>query len=449
MKLNHKVISLEELKSNLGYLISLVYIMKTFFFIYFTDGSPRCDLGGHQNFVETSKALIKNTNARIERVHIMSNHLRYLASQIKDDRDDAKAVQLSPNVKRISDIKRDNKSLLLNRHSLNIVIPVDGDDHEQHVGKSARGTRTTTQKHCKQKYRNMPLGKKDIMVGKVKAQQESLIEQECKMTVEIPERQTSQNDANAETCDTKLPSLERQLNTAQPKQEGKNTSDIKHEETALSGVKLINATEENNRDGESVSSRHQSCSFLDKLTTSKRGNNHDKVEKIFKNGIDHRKITERLRAARLASSAPSEIKTNVVDINLQTRAISQYFPGNSPSNMYNSNHSYLYKANPFSLSQKPNTANSKTDKQIVEIRQQGNTRFQFRTVLLPKKVTIQAKNVSELIGGRSVTALEDIFLGCRFRVGQNSNVRSKSDTSGVRMKHFNFDSQLILKPGVS
>lgn len=422
--------------------------MKTFFFIYFTDGSPPCDLGGHQNFLESSKALIKNTNARIERVHTMSNHLRYLASQIKDDRDDAEAVQLSPNVKRISDIKRDDKDLLLNRHSINIVMPVDGNDREQHGGKNARGTNIQT--HFKQKYRNIPLGKKGNMVGKIKDQQESLVEHDSKKKVEIPERRTSQIDANTEMCDTKLPSLERPLNTAQPKQhDDKNTGDTKLEETAPSDVKLINAAEENNRGGEFVSSQHRSCSFLDKLRANNGGNNHDRIEKNLKHGIDHRKIMERLRTARLASSTPSEIKTNVIDLNLQTRAISQYFPGEYPSNMYNSNYSYLYKANPLSLSQKPNTANSKTDKQIVEIRQQGNTRFQFRTVLLPKKVTLQAKNVSELIGGRSVTALEDISVGCRFRLGQKSNVRSKIDTCGVRMKHFNFDSHLILKAGVS
>ena len=422
--------------------------MKTFFFIYFTDGSPPCDLGGHQNFLESSKALIKNTNARIERLHTMSNHLRYLASQIKDDRDDAEAVQLSPNVKRISDIKRDDKDLLLNRYSINIVMPVDGNDREQHGGKNATGTNIQT--HFKQKYRNIPLGKKGNMVGKTKDQQESMVEHDSKKKVEIPERRTSQNDANIETCDTKLPSLERPLNTAQPKQhDDKNTSDTKHKESAPSEVKLINATEENNRGGESVSNRHRSVGFLDKLTASNGGDNHDRIEKNLKHGIDHRKIMERLRAGRLASSTPSEIKTNVVDLSLQTRAISQYSPRNTSSNTYNINHSYLYNANPLSLSQKPNTANFKTDKQFVEIRQQGSSRFQFRTVLLPKKVTLQAKHVSELTVGRSITTLDDISVGFRFRLGQKSNVLSKPDTCGVTMKHFNFDSHLILKPGVS
>lgn len=370
----------------------------------FIDVYQHCNLGAHQNFVESSKALIQNTNARLDRLNTMSNDLRRLASLIKDDRDENEQYQLLPDIKAIGEIDKDKQSQQTKRQSINIVIPIDGpisDTKDRTI--STEKTQKLTKPKSMQKKNKELLTKKS---KEVTAKSNGLYNQK-KIDLTKLQNYTEENN-------TFVPNI---LNGGYGSENSGTYGDAHDCNTRTDRQESESTNPDFN--ASNTSTAHQHCCLIHKFGCSDANNN---------------RVHNEIREPKTMTSSPTQMKANIVDLSLPSR--SKYL--NFDKYDVRSNDMKKVECFPLGLFQTSTSSKSKYNSR------EAKSDVLRRQVLLPKRITLHANSVSEIITERSVLPLDKFSVGFRFRIGQKTNTKHENKCN-TRLQYSSMDYSLVLK----
>ncbi|XP_063425971.1 uncharacterized protein LOC134709751 [Mytilus trossulus] len=369
---------------------------------FHADVYQHCDFGAHQNFVESSKALIQNTNARLDRLNTMSNDLRRLASLIKDDRDENEQCQLLPDIKAIGDIDNSKQTQQTKRQSIKIFIPIDGPISDT---KDRTIQTEKTQKLTKPK--SIPKKNKELLNKKSKEVTEKSNGLHKQKKIDLTKLQN-----NTEENNTFVPNI---FNGGHRSENGGTYGNAHDCNTRID----TQESETTNPDFNAryISSAQQHSCLIHKFGCSDANN------KIVHNEI---------REPKTMASTPTQIKANIVDLSLPSRSkyltFDKYDERNNDMKKVECYPLGLFQT---STSSKFRYNNRETKSDVLR-----------RQVLQPKRITLHANSVSEIITERSVLPLDKFSVGFRFRIGKKSDTEHKCNR---RLQYSSMDYSLVLK----
>ncbi|CAC5413264.1 unnamed protein product [Mytilus coruscus] len=364
----------------------------------FVDVYQHCDLGAHQNFVESSKALIKNTNARLDRLNTMSNDLRRLASLIKDDRDEHEESHLSPEIKAIGEINKDKQNNKTKRQSINIVIPIDGPD--------TKGRTIPTEKTQKLTKPKISPKKNTELVNK-KGKEATGLHKQNKIDIKKLQNHTEKNN-------TFVPNL---FNKGQRREYDETYDEAFDNNKRTEIQESISESTSPDLNVSFTSTTRQHCCLFHKYG--------------YTDAENKRRHKEEIREPKTISSTPTQIKAHVVDLSLPSRSKFLNFDRSND----------MKKVDCYQLGLCKTSTSSKFKYNSRETIAKSDVLR--RQVLLPKRITLHANSVSELFTEGSVLPLDKFSVGFRFRIGQKS--KTKHENYITRLQYSSMDYSLVLK----
>lgn len=341
--------------------------------------TPRFNLGAHKSFMESSKALIQNTNSRLEKMNLMSKELRQLTSEIQPS--EHTVLKLGSKVKK-NDEEHTNGDTNNSRPSINIVIPTESseglsEDEEVKLVNTSRKKRPSNKQKKKQ-------------YEKVKT-----LLQKC---AKSSDKETGDKES---TCAKNITPRNRQSTTpSSPNSPPKHKGIDPYAKFAHSGIKASDKAHcLHNVETSYASHRKQCCLFhkygfcdVEKL---KMHFSENRMKWVKMNSKDKVVTKEQVATAVVRLSLPSPAKT------VKT--------GND------------YSRHLSSSSIRPLSWLQNTD---IWVDKGSRNNYIHRKVLLPKKINLDSQYICAGANKKPCKQIDPFLVSCRFRLDSSSKYKS-------------------------